>query len=117
MPEVIPVATYAGLISDEHLKLKHADAIATALDRIGDDVHVVYLPKELAEQNTLEPEDGTDSVFVVEFVSERETDDAYYARQGLSGAWLPKSATRVYVETDGADILVPNTGQETEGSA
>lgn len=117
MPEVIPVATYAGLISDEHLKLQHADAIAVALDRVDGDIHVVYLPKELAEQNSLEPEDGTDSVFVAELVSERETGDAYYARQGLSGAWVPKDATRIYVEADGADILVPDTGHETEGSA
>jgi hypothetical protein len=117
MPDVIPVATYHDLVSDDHLELAAADAIARALDRTADaDVDVLHLPRPLAEEKVLDPEDGTDCVFVVELVPQRETGAAYYARQGRRGCWLPKSATRIYRSGADADILVPDTGHEQEGS-
>ncbi len=117
MQRTIPVESYSDLIHDDHLDLRDSDAIATALARIGDVVDVVYLPRPLAEENVLDSEDGTDCVFVVELLSERETGDAYYAQQGRATAWLPKDATRIYVEAADADIYVPDSPSETEGSA
>ncbi|WP_435175714.1 hypothetical protein [Halorussus sp. AFM4] len=118
MPEVIPVEAYHDLVSDDHLNLEEADAIAGALNRVtGNDVDVLYLPAELAEEKVLEPEDGTESVFVARLVPERETQAAYYARQGLGGAWVPKAATRIYVAAGDSDIYAPASTHETEGSA
>ena len=117
MPEVIPVEAYADLVSDDHLNLGEADTVAKALDRTRNKgVDVLYLPRELAEEKALDPEDGTDSVFVAGLLPERETDDAYYAKQGPSGVYLPKSETRVYIEASNADIYIPDSGHETEGS-
>ncbi|WP_135829984.1 hypothetical protein [Halorussus halobius] len=115
MPEVIPVASYGDLVRDDQLDLAAADAIVSALAQSGDAVDVIHLPRPLAEENVLDSEEGTDSVFVVDLDADRETGDAYYARQGRRTAWLPKGATRVYVEARDADILVP--GHEQEGSA
>jgi hypothetical protein len=118
MSEVIPVASYGEIVSDDALDLRQADAIATALEatsETGSDVF--YLPRPLADEKILEPEEGADCVFVAELLPERETGDAYYAKQGPGGVWLPKSTTRIYVVAQGADIYVPDAGQETEGSA
>jgi hypothetical protein len=117
MPEVIPVETYHDLVSDDHLGLAAANAIARALDRTAAaDVDVLYLPRPLAEEKVLDSEDDTDCVFIAEFVADRETGAAYYARQGRRGCWLPKSATCIYRSGADADILVPDTGYEQEGS-
>ena len=118
MSEVIPVEAYGDLIRDDHLDLGEADAIANALERTrAKGVDVLHLPQPLAEEKLLNPEDGTDCVFVAELLPERETGDAYYAKQGPGGSWLPKGATRIYVAADDADIYVPEPAPETEGSA
>jgi hypothetical protein len=118
MPTVIPVEAYHDLVSDDDLDLREADAIASALDRTsGKGVDVLHLPRELAAEKILDPEEGTECVFVAELLPERETDDAYYAKQGACGNWLPKSTTRIYVQATDADIYVPDRSQETEGSA
>ena len=116
MLKVIPISSYGDLVSDKVLSLQEADAVAGALNQTTDfDSYVVFIPRELAEEKPFDPEEGTDSVFVLELVEERETDAAYFARQGRSTAFIPKSATRVYVSRGDADIYAYS--QETEGSA
>lgn len=118
MRDVISVASYSELVRDDHLDIHQADAIASALGATSSTAaDVVFLPRPLAEEKVLESEDGTDCVFVVDLDGDRETGDAYYARQGRRTAWLPKSTTRIYVESEGADIHIPESGHEQEGSA
>jgi len=117
MPEVIRIEAYGDLVCDDALDLQAADAIASALSVTSSaDVAVLHLPRPLAEEKVLKPEDESDQVFIAEFVADRETGAAYYARQGRRGCWVPKSATRIYRSGADADILVPDTGHEQEGS-
>lgn len=116
MSEVITVASFDDLLRDDALDVQEADAIAAALDH-DDDVDVVRLPRPLAEENVLEAEQGTDTVFVVDLDGERETGDTYYGKQARRTAWLPKGATRIYVQADDADVIAPESAHEQEESA
>ena len=105
MPEVT-VATYADLLSDEDLDLVDSDTLAEILP-VDDGQLAFWLPQWLAEEKPIEPAGQSDQVFVGERLVERETEKAYYVRQGNAGVWIPKSVARVYQTTPDADIVSP----------
>ncbi|PSQ48330.1 hypothetical protein BRD15_05585 [Halobacteriales archaeon SW_6_65_15] len=78
-----------------------------------------WLPQWLAGEKPIEPAGSSDHVFVAEPVPDRETEKAWYVRQGNAGVWIPKSVARVYHASADADIVSPQSspGSSTEGSA
>ena len=117
MPEVT-IETYGDLLSDDDLYLQDSDALADALPT-SDGRLAFWLPQWLAEEKVIEPAGQSDQVFVTEVVEDRETEKAYYVRQGNAGGWIPKSVARVYRAPAEADIVSPQASlvDSTERSA
>ena len=106
-PDSIPVRR-EDLLADPALAA--AFGAADAADR------VFRLPLELAAETVLEAVEGSERVFVAAPVPERETDRAYYVRQGRASERLPKTETATYeAEDDALDFgdEGPNVGGES----
>jgi hypothetical protein len=117
MAEITRVEEYGDLVGDDDLSLQDADTLAGVLPT--DEGRVaIWLPLWLAEEKPLTSAGKSDQVFVAEF-GERETEKAYYVRQGNAGVWIPKSVARVYQAPPDADIVSPQAylSSSTEGSA
>lgn len=117
MPD-ITVDSYHDLVSDDELDLTAADTLADVLPT-SDDQLAFWLPLWLAGEKPLEPAGQSDEVFVGTPIPERETEKAYYIKQGHAGVWVPKSVVRVYRASADAEIVSPQAslGGSTEGSA
>lgn len=117
MPEVT-VNSYGDLISDDHLDLAASDTLAEVLPTSDSQV-AFWLPHWLTEEKVFDPAGKSDQVIVAEVVPERETEKAYYVRQGNAADWIPKSTARIYRTAPGAEIVSPQAslGESTEGSA
>lgn len=94
----VRVRRRADLRADPVLDRRDAAAVTSALPA-GPGRFVFRLPRELAAETVLTPTADSDRVFAAERVGDRETDRAYYARQGRRGGWIPKADARVYEVT------------------
>lgn len=104
--DVVEVASYADLVSDDGLELQAADAIARAL--VQDDAGaVVWTEAWLAAEKDIAPVDGAGQVFQGSI--EAETEKAWLLAVDGAEAWIPKSQARRFRATDGAEIAVPQS--------
>jgi hypothetical protein len=116
-PNRVRIERRADVVTDTDLNRVEAQALAAALPARPGEV-VFRLPLVLAEESVLESVVGSDCLFVGEVVPERETECAYYVRQGHRGCWVPKAEATFYELADGValDAEPPESTEASESA-